>query len=155
MAGLLHTDFRTPETSYTHLLKVTDYLTHDQREVIEAFRRMVFNVYAFNRDDHAKNFSFVMDLNGEWRLSPAYDLVYSQGYGGWHTMDIGGTQHPNQAQLLALANNQGIKKPHAVSIIEQVKQALSLWPELAKQHAIGKELRDDIDKSLAAINRAA
>jgi len=155
LAGLLHTDFRIPETSYSHLLKVTDYLTHDQREVTEAFRRMIFNIYAYNRDDHAKNFSFIMGKNGRWRLSPAYDLVYSQGYGGWHTMDVGGTQHPTQAQILALAKQQGIKSAQAKAIIEQVREAVKSWHELSAQYGIDKELYDSISKAMNSVGKAA
>jgi len=154
LAGLLHTDFRMPETSYTHLLKVTEYLTHDQREVLEVFRRMVFNVYAFNRDDHAKNFSFIMDKSGHWRLSPAYDLVYSQGYGGWHTMDIGGTQHPSREQILQLAKQQGIKTNQANAIIDQVRDALRQWHDLSEQYAVDKELYNLISKNMNIIGRA-
>ena len=155
LAGLLHTDFRMPETSYTHLMKVTDFLTHDQRQVLEAFRRMVFNIFAFNRDDHAKNFSFVMNKDGQWRLSPAYDLVYSQGYGGWHTMDIGGTQHPSREQILSLAKQLGIKSAQANAVIETVKDALNQWPELSRQYDIDKELITSISKSFNIIGRAA
>jgi len=154
LAGLLHTDFRMPETSYSHLLKVTSFLTHDHREVVEAFRRMVFNVIAFNRDDHAKNFSFIMNKQGQWRLSPAYDLVYSQGYGGWHTMDIGGTQHPSREQILDLAKQLGVKISSANKVIDQVRDALTQWHDLAEQYEIDKALYNDINKSLNLISRS-
>lgn len=154
LAGLLHTDFRMPETSYSHLLRVTDFLTRDQREVLESFRRMVFNIFSYNRDDHAKNFSYVMDEKGRWRLSPAYDLVYSQGYGGWHTMDIGGTQHPDHRQILAIAEQQGIKQAQAEQVIEQVRDALTQWPNLANEYSIGKDLSKTITQSMALIGKA-
>lgn len=63
--------------NYDELLKVTQSLTADHSQVKEAFKRMIFNVIGKNCDDHSKNFSFLMDSKGDWRLSPAYDLVYS------------------------------------------------------------------------------
>lgn len=43
------------------------------------FRLAVFNVMAHNRDDHAKNFSYLMNEEGQWKLSPTYDLTFSSG----------------------------------------------------------------------------
>ena len=54
----------------------------------EMFRRMAFNVLAHNRDDHLKNHAFLMDAGGGWRLSPAYDVSFSDGPGGEHHLAI-------------------------------------------------------------------
>ena len=62
---------------YDGLLKVVQYLTADYGQLKEGFKRVVFNVIGKNCDDHSKNVSFLMDSAGEWRLAPAYDLVYS------------------------------------------------------------------------------
>ncbi len=64
------------------LHKLTLMMTRDSTEVLQMFRRMVFNIYARNRDDHAKNHAFLMDADGKWRLSPAYDLTFSSGPAG-------------------------------------------------------------------------
>src|SRR5690606_9623466 len=62
--GLLHADFRTPALDYEDLLALTGFLTRDVREVEKMYRLAVFNVLAHNRDDHSKNFSFLMDASG-------------------------------------------------------------------------------------------
>jgi len=92
-SGLLHADFRFPSLDYQDLLNLTSMLTRDVREVEKMYRLAVFNVLAHNRDDHAKNFSFLMDAHGKWTLSPAYDLTFSSGPGGEQsTMVMGGRQ---------------------------------------------------------------
>ena len=77
VGGLLHSDFRVPSLDYEDLLNLTGALTKDIREVEKMYRLAVFNVLAHNRDDHAKNFSFLMDEKGEWKFAPAYDLTFS------------------------------------------------------------------------------
>ncbi len=133
LGGLLHSDYRLPACDYDQLMRVTRALTHDQRAVTECFRRMVFNVVAHNRDDHVKNFAFVMDQDGQWSLSPAYDLVFARGPGGEHTMTIDGEgRAPTKAGVLALGLRHGVARAAAESIIEQVDDAVAGWPELAR-----------------------
>lgn len=148
LAGLLQSDFRKPEISYGHFLKVTGYLTHDQADVLEAFRRMVFNVLAYNRDDHSKNFSYVMDTQGQWRLSPAYDVVYSPGAAGWHTMDINGERDPGSKALLQLAQEHGIKKKVALTVIDQVRDAVNQWSRLAQEYELDDQTTHQIQERL-------
>jgi len=96
--NLIQSNFRIPSADYADLLKVTSLLTRNHQDVLRSFRRMVFNVLAHNRDDHVKNFAFILDdTTGEWALSPAYDLLYTPGPGGEHTMSLAGEgkgQHP-------------------------------------------------------------
>lgn len=100
-AGLLHSDFRTPSLDYEDLLNLTAVLTKDVREVEKMYRLAVFNVLAHNRDDHAKNFSFLMDETGEWKLSPAYDLTFSSGPNGEQsTMVMGQGRNPTRKNLI-------------------------------------------------------
>ena len=75
-AALLKTDFRNMDVDYTNLLALTGYLTQDPVQVEEMFRRMVVNLVVDNKDDHAKNFSFICK-EGTWSLAPAYDITYS------------------------------------------------------------------------------
>lgn len=77
--GLLHSDFRTPSLDYEDLVALTGMLTRDVREVEKLYQLAVFNVLAHNRDDHSKNFSYLMDSQGRWKISPAYDLTFSSG----------------------------------------------------------------------------
>ncbi len=81
-AGLLHLDFRIAGNEYADLFKLADALTHDYRAKQELFRRAALNVLLHNRDDHLKNFGFLMDSAGMWALSPFYDFTYNRGPGG-------------------------------------------------------------------------
>ena len=89
-AALLEADFRSPCLDYNDLFKLTRIITNNNVKDLEnLFLRMCFNVYAHNLDDHTKNFSFIYD-GYNYRLSPAYDMVYSNTYFGEHTTSING-----------------------------------------------------------------
>lgn len=64
-------------TSYEEAFDTMRKLDLRYKDFEQLYRRMVFNVLAGNIDDHAKNFSFIMDRTGRWSLAPAYDMVYS------------------------------------------------------------------------------
>lgn len=135
--GLLHSDFRTPSLDYQDLIELTTLLTRDVREVEKMFRLAVFNVLAHNRDDHSKNFSFLMNEVGEWRLSPAYDLTFSSGPGGEQsTMVMGEGKLPGLSHLRALGEEAGVGKVLVDDIIDQTRVALSAWPSLAKEYGV-------------------
>ncbi len=120
-AGAAHVNFRIPQLDYVSLLRLTRLMTHDTREVLEAFERCVFNVVFNNRDDHSKNFSFLMDKDGRWRVSPVYDLTFSEGPRGEHQMDIcGESRNPSRRHLLELASKTGITKEAAMEVIERI-----------------------------------
>ena len=88
-AALLKTNFRNQNVDYTNLLALTGFLTQDPMQVEEMFRRMVVNLVVDNKDDHAKNFSFICSQEGKWRLSPAYDITYSPtGTRGEHATSL-------------------------------------------------------------------
>ena len=97
IAGLLHADHREPCLDYESIMKATLYLTKDIRQCEIQFRNAVFNVFSHNRDDHSKNFSFLMDEGGNWAVSPAYDLTFSSGPAGEHsTMIMGEGKNPTK-----------------------------------------------------------
>lgn len=138
--GLLHSDFRVPSLDYEDLLALTGSLTRDVREVEKMFRLAVFNVLACNRDDHAKNFSFLMDENGEWKLSPAYDLTYSSGPGGEQsTMVMGEGRHPSAEHLRKLGLEAKIGRTEVDAILDQTRHAVGQWPRLAKKHGVSQK----------------
>ena len=111
LAGALHADFKVPSVDYVSLLRVTRAFTRDEREVLKAYERAVFNVIFNNCDDHSKNFAFRLDRDRRWRLAPAYDLTFNPGPGGEHQMDIcGEARRVNRARLLELAAKGGIKQ---------------------------------------------
>lgn len=137
VCGLLHSDFRTPSLDYEDLIALTWMLTLDIREVEKMYQLAVFNVLSHNRDDHSKNFSYLMDSQGRWRLSPAYDLTFSSGpCGEQSTMVMGEGRNPSINHLLKLAEEANIKKDRAAGIIKATKASLSKWPERAKQYGV-------------------
>jgi serine/threonine-protein kinase HipA len=120
-AGAAHVDFRHPQLDYISLLRLTKLMTKDMREVLHAFERCIFNVVFNNRDDHSKNFSFLMNKDGRWTFSPAYDLTYSAGPNGEHLMDIcGEARLPGRKHLLELADKTGIKRSVAAKSIDRI-----------------------------------
>lgn len=124
-AGLLHANYRIPSLDYSILLKLTLNLTKDMNQVAEMFRRMVFNILISNRDDHAKNFSFQW-LNGTWKLSPAYDLLPSSGFNGYHTTTINGKGEPTLADCIALATETGLPRQYTVQTIEELTEKCTM-----------------------------
>ena len=127
-AALLEADYKAPCMDYHTLMKLTRILTRENKEDLEnMFRRMCFNVFAHNRDDHAKNFGFLYDeqITG-WRLSPAYDLTYSNTYFGEHTTSVDGNgANPGEKEIINVAIKAGMKKKDCISIMEQVEDSVS------------------------------
>jgi len=140
VAGALNADFRIPSAvDYTSMLRLTRFLTRDEREVVKAFERCVFNVVFHNRDDHAKNFSYRLDRAGRWQLSPAYDLTFCEGPGGEHQMDVCGEGlAPSKQHLLTLAGQAGLKKADAQRVIDRTAQVAGNFGNAAKDFAIRK-----------------
>lgn len=149
VSGLLHADHRLPSLDYETILKATLHLTRSMPEVEAMFRLAVFNVLTHNRDDHAKNFAFLMDRNGTWRVAPVYDLTFSSGPGGEHcTTIMGEGRNPGISHLTALAEKMGLS--HAGEIIEKVRDTVSRWKAFAKEAGVSKESMNVIDKTINA-----
>lgn len=149
VAGLVHSDFRTPDSDYLELLKLSDWLTRSHAEKTELFRRMVFNVVAGNRDDHTKNFAFEMKPGGEWVSTPAYDLTYNPGLAGHHSMTIQGKGRGFvRDDLLKLAHTASIPRAAALRIIDEVSDAFSAWAKDAPAYPIPKERTGDIQRHI-------
>jgi serine/threonine-protein kinase HipA len=152
LSGLLHADFRIPNLDYTDFLKATWLITQDFLMVIEGFRRMVFNVFMHNRDDHSKNFSFLL-LNQGWQLSPAYDLTFSAGIAGEHTMTIAGEgANPTRKHLLKVANQLEIDNNSAIEIIEHIAFIRSQWMEFSQQAHVSKRSALHLNRIFSSIN---
>jgi serine/threonine-protein kinase HipA len=150
LAGIVHSDFRYPTLDYDDILSVTMHLTKNMQEVKKVFRLAVFNLFAHNRDDHAKNFSFIMDEKNQWHLSPIYDITFSYGVGTEHsTMYMGEGKNPTIEHLLKLSKKYNIKE--ASTIIEEVKNAISLWAVVAKEVGINAKMINQIQKELKKI----
>ena len=109
-----------------HLLALTAYLTHDINDIEEMFRRMTFNYLSDNKDDHCKNFSFLITQNDfgkwQWHLAPAYDLTLcTEGYNGQHATSVNGTPHPTVADFIALGKKVNIPESRCRSIIDHIR----------------------------------
>lgn len=147
--GLLHSDFRAPSLDYEDLIALTGMLTRDVREVAKMFQLAVFNVLAHNRDDHSKNFSFLMNEAGEWRLSPAYDLTFSSGpRGEQSTMVMGEGKNPGAEHLIKLGLDAKLGQELINTIIDRTKYALGQWRVLARKYGVSQANIELIDNKI-------
>jgi serine/threonine-protein kinase HipA len=137
-SGLMHDNFRLSNMDYGHLMDCAFKLEKHVGAYEKILRLAAFNVYAHNRDDHNKNFSFLMDHTGSWRLAPAYDLTFSFSSHGMHsTLVDGESKDPGKTQLLSLAEQFGVKSPD--QIIDEVCDVVANWKKYAKEAGVGKE----------------
>ena len=124
-AAILEVDWRTPSLDYHTLMKLTRILSRSNASDTEQmFRRMCFNVFAHNRDDHAKNFSWIYDLQQDcWHPSPAYDLTWSTTYFGEHTTTVDGNgKDPGMNELLAVGRAAGMSARVCRSIAGEIQE---------------------------------
>ena len=150
LAGLLHANFQVPSVSYEDFFRVTRRLTKDQRELVKAVKICAFNVLMNNRDDHAKNLSFLREADGRWRLTPPYDLTYCPGYQGEHFMDVAGEgKAPARAHVLAAAEKAGLAASVAGRALDEMLEQAT--PALLKQLAKGLPLTAS---TLATVHQA-
>ena len=145
-------DYKIQKASnYETLFRVMKRLQLSYKQIEQQYRRMLFNVIARNHDDHVKNFSFLMNKNGKWQISPAYDICFSYSKGGtWtnvHQSSINGKfDNFTRDDLLDFAKNFGIKK--ANTIIEEVVSAVNQWTKIATEIDIPQEKIQYINKYL-------
>lgn len=138
VAGLVHSDFRVPTLDYDDLLTLCFNLTKDINEVIKLYKVAVFNLFTHNKDDHAKNFSFMLDINNSWKLTPAYDLTFSYGVGTEHsTTYLNEGKNPTIKHLEKLAQKHNIKEYK--NIIDEIKSAISEFSNLAIEFELPKD----------------
>lgn len=119
VAGLLNADYRTPCLDYTTLFQLCQALTRNAQEMWKLYRLMVFNYVIGNKDDHAKNFSFLYQ-NNEWKLSPAFDILPSEGINGFHTTTINNTLYPTKQDIIDVAVKAGLNKQKALLIFDAI-----------------------------------
>ncbi len=129
--GLLCISLDNPVLDYSNLLALTGILTKNPQEVEEMFRRMVFNYLTDNKDDHCKNFSFLIrqeasssPFSSEWRwhLAPAYDLTFcAEGYHGEHATSVNGTGHPGVQDMIAVGTKAKLSAQTCRRIIDEVR----------------------------------
>lgn len=152
LCGIAHYDYRNPRSySYEQAFNVMRALRLPYSQAQEMFRRMVFNVVVRNQDDHTKNISFLMDRQGKWALSPAYDMGFAYNpKGGWtaqHQMSINGKfDGITRQDLLEFAKRNNIKE--ATEIIDRIAEVSSRWPLLARECEVPQPMIDAIMPNL-------
>lgn len=125
--AILETSHRIPNLDYHLLMKLTWEITRDFSEVLKLYRLMCFNVFAHNRDDHSRNFSYLYDEQEScFKLAPAYDLTYSSSLNGEHATTVNGNgTDPGMDDILAVAVQAGIREAQARKIAVAVKNCVS------------------------------
>lgn len=150
--GLLYSDFRLPALDYRELIRLARAVTRDRREAIAMYRLAVFNVLARNRDDHAKQFSFLMDRDGRWSLAPAYDLVFTDGPGGEHSTSVlGHGRDIGRETLVRLGAEADLDAAGARGVIDEVSAAVADWARFAADAGVSRASRTRITDGLAAV----
>jgi serine/threonine-protein kinase HipA len=151
MSAYLQTDHRLPSLDYETILLATLQITGDQREVVKAFARCIFNVIMHNRDDHSRNFAFRMNEQGLWTLSPAFDLTYSFGPGGEHSTSVAGHgKNITRAQLMQVAKAGGISTLVAARCINEWLNSAKSMGKLLKELSVRRTTMVDLQKSMAS-----
>ena len=152
LCAMDHIDYNLIHTNlYDSLFAVIRRLGLPEETLTEAFRRMAFNYFAMNCDDHAKNFAFLMDEQGRWRLAPAFDVTFAYNSKNiWlkeHLMGIEGKFAGITIQDLSrFAERHEI--PYARKSLNEVRNAVSIWPDLAKQAGLPETATNEIMKRL-------
>jgi serine/threonine-protein kinase HipA len=143
LCALGHHDFNSPgSTSYEQAFLMCNQLELGMAAKEQLFLRMVFNVLTYNRDDHTKQISFLMDKSGQWQLSPAYDMTYSFNPNGEftnsHQMVINRKRKDiNDEDFLSIAKRQGLNASATKKLIKNVKEAIMQWYDYASEAGVG------------------
>ena len=151
LCAMAHFDFNVAGGySYEQAFQVMRQLRLPYGDAEQLFRRMVFNLVARNQDDHPKNISLLMDKNGTWRLSPAFDMTYAHNPSGkWtdkHQMTVNGKREGfAYGDLMAVADEMNIKK--GSRIIDQIMDVVSRWKEFAKIVGVENKQIEAISKT--------
>ena len=153
LGALAHFDYNEPGSySYEQAFLVMRQLQLPMQALEEQYRRMVFNLIARNQDDHVKNIAFLMDRDGQWSLSPAFDITWSfNPAGDWtatHQMSVNGKRDQfTRADLLAVGRSAQLKRGRAEAIAEEVIAAVRDWPLYAAEANVREESCSQIQAS--------
>jgi serine/threonine-protein kinase HipA len=150
--AMMHYDFNDINSfGYEQLFQTMRMLKLPYHQWEQLFRRMAFNVMARNCDDHTKNFAFIMDKAGEWKISPAYDLCHAyRPQSHWvkqQSLSVNGKRKDiTRHDLMAVAKQNGIKK--AEGIIDQISKTVKNWDRFAEEQKVNPDLRTAINQTL-------
>ena len=157
LGAMAHLDFNDPVShSYEQAFRVTRRVVNDARANEQLFRRMAFNVLAWNCDDHVKNISYLMDRAGEWTLAPAYDECYAYNPAGdWtsrHQMAVNGKRFGiTDEDILACAQFANMRERKARAVLDEVRSAVREWPLFAAEAEVREDFAAEIAKTLGCI----
>jgi len=134
LAAFTAADFQNAGAlDYVNFLRATHLCTNDVREKALAFERVVFNVAFNNRDDHPKNFAYIMSKSGQWTLAPAYDVTFCEGPGGYHQMDVmGEALEIGRKAMLDLAEEAEVSAETADGIIARFCEVADQFATMAE-----------------------
>ena len=141
VSAILETSHRIPNLDYHLLMKLTLEITKDFSEVLKLYRLMCFNVFAHNRDDHSRNFSYLYDEQEAcYKLTPAYDLTYSHSLNGEHATTVNGNGiNPDMEEILEVAVQAGIRETQARKIACDIRECVEDMLEgYLKKHMVYK-----------------
>ena len=148
-SGLMHDDFRYSQLDYGHLMDCAFKLEKNVLSYEKILALATFNVFTHNRDDHSKNFAFVMDSAGKWKFAPAYDLTFSNSSHGHHSTTVAGEGlNPTKKHLLELAHIFDVKNPN--EIIERVRDVVLNWVDYAKKAEVSAQSMKIIQKQISS-----
>lgn len=150
-AGMFHDDFERSQMDYGTLMHEAYNLMNNHSIVEEILRRAAFNVFAHNRDDHSKNFAFLMNSSGDWKFAPAYDLTFSYSSHGMHSTTCARNGvNPGTKELMQLAEHFSIK--NGEMIIQEVKSVIKEWAHFANQEGVSATSSRNIADRLKTIH---
>jgi serine/threonine-protein kinase HipA len=140
--NMVGADFRLASLDYEDLFRVVLDVTKSRQELVKALRQMIFNIATHNRDDHSKNFSFFWSQSEQgWRLTPAYDLMFSNGIQGEHTMTVAGEgKQPDRDHVMRLAKRFSIEV-EAELFLGQIGAVVGRWDDYAEQAQVSLSSR--------------
>jgi serine/threonine-protein kinase HipA len=147
LAAFTGADYQSPGAlDYVNFLRATQMCTNDVREKAIAFERAVFNVAFNNRDDHPKNFAYIMSPSGAWQLAPAYDVTFCEGPGGYHQMDVmGEALEIDRDAMLRLADEAEVSVATAGGIIDRACSVASQFAVIAESRYPRMITQDTLD----------
>lgn len=149
-SALTHSSYKLPN-SYENLFETMRLLRVPNKDYEQLYIRMAFNAMAKNYDDHTKNFAFLMDMQGNWRLSPAYDITYSyKSNSQWvyqHSASINGKRNNiTKEDLLSFGYKMGIS--NARNIIARIAIVLREWDTYANKYGVSIRKKNAIGAQL-------
>ena len=156
MAGMLHITHRVANADWGHVAHILKSLPGGQADREEAFDRAVFNAVFCVRDDHTKNIAFIRHPDGTWGLSPAFDLAYSEGPGGYHTLTYARHRGQNvtQADLQRLAGEFDVDPASVANRIARATEARRHMLVEAKALGVSKRILTLTARRFSGIDQA-